>query len=184
MHENLQPNLVLVGFMGTGKTVVGAQLAKRLGWPFVDTDALIEQAAGMSIPRIFATRGEVAFRAQEREVCKQVADKARTVIATGGGILLDLANRDALQEHGVLVLLTADPAEIARRLWESADHEERPLLGADPAGRVEELLRERAPVYSSVSFKVDTTGLSHHEVGDRVLELYASVLRRRMNSCP
>lgn len=184
MHENLQPNLVLVGFMGTGKTAVGAQLAGRLGWPLVDTDALIEKEAGMTVAQIFSTRGEAAFRDMEREVCKRVANKARTVIATGGGMLLDPANRDALQEHGVLILLTADAAEIARRLEEGVEADERPLLGADPVRRIEELLKEREPVYSSVSFKVDTTLLSPREVGERALELYASVLRRRMNSCP
>ncbi len=171
------PNLVLAGFMGTGKTTIGALLAGRLGRPFIDTDGLVEQEAGMTISDIFATQGEPAFRALERQACKKAASYAGLVIGTGGGALLDSENRHALEQSGIIVLLTCGCDALVNRLRESAVRGERPLLGSDRPARVAELLNAREPVYSSIPLRVDTTRLAPAEVANEVLALYTQAVR-------
>ena len=109
-------NLVLIGFMGTGKTAVGRRLARRLGWRFVDVDALIERGTGCSIPRLFAQRGEPVFRRLERRWIGRVIRGRRQVIATGGGAFLDPANRSLLKASGPVIGLTARPRAILARI--------------------------------------------------------------------
>jgi shikimate kinase len=167
--EGLARNIVLTGFMGTGKTTVGLILAGRLSWSFVDTDALIELRSGRAIADIINQDGEMAFRHLERDACQQVAAKREQVVATGGGALLDPANRAALSESGLVVCLTCNPAEIVRRL--NGD-QSRPLLAGNPVARIQELLAARKPIYDALPNHVDTTRRTPEEVANEVLALW------------
>ena len=155
-------NVVLTGFMGTGKTAVGEILAHLLGRPFVDLDQVIVEAAGLTVPEIFAREGEDGFRRREREAAARVAARHGLVIATGGGTLLDPANRAALVAGGDLVLLATDPAELATRLGDTA---ERPLLVGhdDRPARIASLLAARATAYAGCDHELDTTALTPME---------------------
>ena len=162
------PNIVLTGFMGTGKSTVGRLLAERLGWSFVDTDALIEARHG-PIPAIFEEHGEERFRALEREVAAEVARGRASVVSTGGRMLLDPENEVALGATGVIVCLTATTEALVARLEHEAD--QRPLLqGDDPAARIRELLAARAAGYGRFA-QVVTDGRTPEEVADAVLQL-------------
>jgi shikimate kinase/3-dehydroquinate synthase len=163
------PNLVLTGFMGTGKTVVGREVARRLGLEFVDMDAEIEARAGKSIPRLFTEDGEAAFRRMEAALCHELAARSGLVIATGGGALVDPANRAAMMASGVVVCLACDPDEILRRLEPTGG---RPLLAVpDPGAEIERLLSARRGAHAAIPWQVDTSALSIAEVVHRVLAL-------------
>lgn len=168
------PHLVLVGLMGTGKSTVGAACAQALGRPFVDTDDLVAVAAGASVEEIFATQGEAAFRAYERAAVAEACERAEpTVIACGGGVVLDPANRDRLRRAGHVVLLTASPEALAARVGRGRG---RPLLAGDAEGTLERLGRERAEAYAAAAeVTVDTTGRSIAEVTGAVLDEWARV---------
>ena len=149
-HEQTvdEPNVVLTGFMGTGKTTVGRVLAQRLGRPFVDTDALIEERHG-PIPEIFAELGEDRFRELERAVATELSAQRGLVVSTGGRMLLDPVNAAALQSSGLVVCLVAPAEEILRRV-SAVGVEDRPLLHvADPRARIIELLEERQSGYAA-----------------------------------
>lgn len=148
-------NLVLCGFMGTGKTVVGRALASLLGRPFVDLDDEISARAGLSVREIFDHEGESGFRQREAQVVAEFAPAAGRVLATGGGALMDPDSRQALEDGGTLVLLTAEPEHVARRLQGDAS---RPLLAdADqPVARIAELMSARADVYAGLDVVVST----------------------------
>jgi shikimate kinase len=162
----LPPNIVLTGFMGTGKSTVGRRLADRLGRPFIDTDALIEQREG-PIAEIFAEHGEQHFRDLEREVAAEVGRRRGAVVATGGRMLLDPANEAALRASGVIVCLHASAEALLARL--AGEAAERPLLrGSDPAARIRDLLTERAAGYARFP-QVHTDGLDPDQVADAVL---------------
>ena len=164
--------LVLCGFMGTGKTTVGRVLAERMGGRFVDLDDVLEQRFGMPVRRIFEARGERVFRDAEREACAQVGALGATVVAVGGGAVLDPVNRKALAAFGSLVCLTASVAELERRL---SDTRSRPLLQGDVplARRIRALLDERRDAYEVVSFQVDTTGRTPQRICDAILSSLA-----------
>ena len=164
-------NLVLTGFMGTGKTRIGQEVARCLGRDFVDMDAEIEARAGKPIPRIFAEDGEAAFRAMEADLCQELGSQTSQVIATGGGALLSAANREAMMHRGTVVCLTCDADEIERRLSEG-DAPARPLLGVpDPRAEIGRLLAARQDAYAAIPWQVDTTGLPVGEVVERVIQL-------------
>ena len=164
-------NIVLTGFMGTGKTAVGREVARRLARPFVDMDAEIEARVGKSIPCIFAEDGEGAFRRMETTLCKELSAQQGLVIATGGGALVDPANRALMMENGAVVCLTCDVDEILRRV-NSASDSDRPLLDvADPRAEIERLLELRHEAYAAVPWQIDTTDLSVEEVIARVMEI-------------
>ena len=165
-------NIVLAGFMGTGKTGVGMIVAGRLGWPFVDTDELIEQQAGRNIADIINDDGEAAFRQMEQVVCKQVAAGRGQVIASGGGMLLNANNRAALEESGLLVCLTCQPEEIALRL--NGD-QSRPLLEGDSLARIRQLLKSRQPIYDALPNHIDTTHINLEQVANEVLALWQAM---------
>ena len=152
-------NIALTGMMGSGKSSVGIALAECLGWRFVDTDAAIVAATGRAISEIFATEGEEAFRNLETSaLCNAVAGE-QAVIATGGGAILRLRNREILWSRCWVVWLAASPAEHARRVLQS---ERRPVLDrySDPVEGARELLAAREPFYSLAHHTVDTTGLT------------------------
>jgi len=172
--------IVLTGFMGTGKTVVGRRLATRLGRELLDTDVLIERATGRSVREIFASDGEPRFRELERAAVAQACSAGDVVVSTGGGTLIDERNFQALAGDGLLVCLTATPRTIARRVRGSVH--ERPLLHGHPSltGRIRELLDARQPMYARVPLQIDTSSLSIDEV---VAEL-ATQLERAQRDQP
>lgn len=161
-------NIILTGFMGTGKSTVGRIIADRLGMPFVDTDIEIEAAHG-PIPTIFADQGEARFRELERALVADLADRPRPiVIAAGGGLLLDADNATTLASTGPVFALTADPAEIVRRVTPDGLGM-RPLLGEDPVESVLRLLGERAVVYDAFK-RVCTDGRDPEAVATEIIE--------------
>ena len=140
-------NVVLTGFMGTGKTTVGRVLADQLGFEFVDTDAVIERRHG-PIKEIFTERGEEGFRAIERNLAAELSEKSRLVISTGGRMMLDPANVESLSRNGRVFCLVATPEVILERVTSDETRVERPLLSVpDPHQRIIELLGERDPEY-------------------------------------
>ena len=169
--DEVLPNLVLTGFMATGKTSVGREVARRLGRRFVDMDAEIEARAGRPIPRIFAEDGEAEFRRMEAALISELSRQTNLVIATGGGALVDSANRATMARSGTIICLTCDAEDIVRRVA-AQGNTLRPLLEvADPLAEVERLLEARREAYAAVPWHVDTTGLSVQEAADRVLDL-------------
>jgi shikimate kinase len=163
-------NIVLVGFMGTGKTSVGRRLADALGLEFLDMDHVIEQRAGKPISRIFAEDGESHFRALERSLARELSARGSLVIATGGGIVLDPDNIRDFSSSGLVVCLLACPEAILARV-EKETH--RPLLaGGDKLQKIRALLESRRALYEAIPARVDTNGLSAEQVADRVLALY------------
>lgn len=172
-----EPNLILAGFMGTGKSTVGATLAQMMHRTFADTDVLIEHEAGMTVSEIFTVHGEAAFRVFERNACRQVAENSGQVVAIGGGALLDRHSRAILEASGVLVLLSCRADILVQRLAESAARGERPLLKGEIHETVSRLLEERHPVYSSVGLQVDTTCRTSEQVAKAVLVLYRRAVR-------
>jgi shikimate kinase len=166
----MKTSVALIGFMGTGKTVVGRSLAARLGKEFIEMDALIEKKAGKSIPEIFRQEGEIGFREMEIEVTQEIAGKKNAVIACGGGIVLNTINIDRLRRECVVICLTASPAVILKRT--SPDKEGRPLLNVvDRRRQIEELLKFRRPYYErSADFIVNTSRLTVESVLARIIE--------------
>jgi shikimate kinase len=172
-----KPNLVLIGFRGTGKTQVGARVAQFLGRPLVDLDQVLVQEAGRSIAEIVAQEGWGAFRQREKDLVARYAAGRGQVLATGGGVILDPENVQALREHGVVIWLTADAATIRERLCQDQPTDEnRPsLTGTDTLNEIEEVLRVRLPLYQAAAHLViDTRGRTVAEVADLVLEAVAA----------
>lgn len=160
--------IVLTGFMGTGKSTVGRRLADHLGWDFVDTDHLIEARHG-PIPAIFSQDGEAAFRDIEATIASEVAMRRRTVVATGGGMMLDRRNISSLGRSAPVVCLTARPAEVLRRV--ETDDAERPLLAQrDPAAAIARLLASRADGYARFP-QIATTGRSPDDIAIEILNV-------------
>jgi len=160
-------NVALYGFMGVGKSTIGKALSEQLGYGFLDMDEEIESRAGMKIKEIFAAEGEEGFRALEKAVAKELADKDRHVIACGGGAILDPENAEALRRSSVLVLLTASIDEILER---TRDSDERPLLNVEDAhAEAEALLRKRMPRYlEAADLIIDTTEASPEQLADEI----------------
>ncbi len=174
MTREREPNLVLTGFMGTGKSEVGRRAARRLGRPFVDMDALIEEREGRTIPQIFATRGEPYFRALEAALVRELSARQGLVIATGGGALVPEENRRLMVASGVVVCLWADEETLIARLREDTH---RPLLARpDWEDVLRALLARRRPAYEALPYHVDTTGKRVDEVVDEVIHIYEEAL--------
>ncbi len=175
MSSGDSANLVLTGFMGTGKTAVGRKVARKLGRRFVDVDVEIEARAGKPIPRIFAEDGETAFRKLEAALCGELGAQRGLVIATGGGALVSFANREQMASSGTLVCLTCDVDEILRRVQK--DGPERPLLAvSDPRAEVRRLLEARREAYRAIPWQVDTTRLSVEDVAAQVIEIAKAIV--------
>ena len=164
------PGIVLIGFMGAGKSSAGRALARNLGWPRFDTDEMVSARMGLSIPEIFARLGEAEFRAAESEALRQLPDNSPAIIVTGGGIVLRPENVQALRQLGRVIHLEADEETLFRRISRRAS---RPLLQTeDPRGTLGELLRVRQPLYREAAHaQVDTSRLSHEEVVEAVLKI-------------
>lgn len=165
-------NIILVGFMGTGKTLVGREVARLLGWDFVDTDTEIEQRAGKSVPRVFADDGETSFRSLESKVLSEACSGKHRVVSAGGGAIVDSENRKLMLDRGAVVCLDAEPETIYARLTcdDMDGVSARPLLSApDPLKRIQELKSERQDFYSAAHFTVTTDELTVEEVAQKVL---------------
>lgn len=161
-------HIVLAGFMGTGKTTVGRLLAERLGWPFIDTDRVIEQRAGCSIADLFARQGEAAFRALEAAVCAEVAMSEQSVIATGGGALLHTPTRNLFTARGLVVCLGCALETIIQRVGHDPA---RPLFSAD-LERLAALYAARAAHYHSLPHWIDTTGRTPAHITEEIVRLW------------
>jgi shikimate kinase len=165
-------NIVLVGPMGAGKTSTGRALAARLGRPFVDLDAVIEEREGCPIPRIFAERGEPYFRSVESAVVRDYAARRGHVIAAGGGVVTIAENLRVLAETGTLYCLRASADTILARVGHETH---RPLLqGGDKRAKIQDLLDRRQALYDAIPNQVETDGLSPVEVADRLADQLAA----------
>jgi shikimate kinase len=157
--------------MGTGKTVVGKELAKKKKWQFIDLDELIELKEKRTIPEIFAKSGEPYFRRAEKQVLKEVAKEKKFVVACGGGIVIDKDNIRIMKESGIMICLTASPEVILKR---TAGYAHRPLLNVpNPKKQVELLLKLRAPYYAQADKTIDTSRISVRAVVVKILKIIA-----------
>lgn len=163
-----RPNIILVGFMGSGKSSIGRLLATKLGFQFVDTDQLIVQQVGLEISAIFERHGEPHFREAETSALGSLAYLERCVVATGGGIVLRERNRALLRELGFVVQLAASEEVILQRVSRNT---RRPLLQtADPGATARQMLAERRPFYEQVAqFSIDTSHLNHTQVAETII---------------
>ncbi len=170
-------NIVLCGFMGTGKTTAGRALARRLGRRFIDLDDVLEERFGASIHQVLATAGQEAFRRAERQACAQISEFGASIVAVGGGAVVDKSNRDALATFGKLICLDASKAELEKRLAGAGD---RPLLQGkgNLRSRIRSLLDERASAYDEVGLHIDTTGRSQASVLDAIVATHRLGLDR------
>src|SRR5262249_26794842 len=150
----LEHTVVLVGLMGAGKSCIGRKLAQRLNVPFVDADAEVEQAAGISIAEIFQKYGEAAFRDGERRVMSRLLHGTPCILAAGGGAFMDAETRTLIREHAISVWLRADLDTLATR---TKGRSHRPLLNnGDPRAVLAKLIEVRYPVYAEADITVDT----------------------------
>jgi shikimate kinase len=165
-------NLVLIGFRATGKSAVGARLAQILERHFVDLDQVLVQEAGLSIDKIVAQGGWEEFRRREKELVARFRPARGEILATGGGVVLDWENVQALRKNGIIIWLSAQPATIQARLTADRPQDDnRPsLTGADPIQEVTEVLKSRQYLYlAAAQIVIDTTDLTVEQVADRVL---------------
>src|SRR3954468_20373349 len=169
LDTNNDRNIVITGFMGTGKSTVGKLVAEKLGRPYLDTDEEIVRRIGMSIPEMFQRDGEDRFRHIERRMCRFLAAQGGYVISTGGGMLVDESNRDVMLASGFVVCLNATPDEIAERL--KADKTERPMLKGDWRA----LLAKRQPAYAAIPNQIDTTGKTPETIASEIIHLWQTV---------
>jgi shikimate kinase len=163
------PNLVLIGFMGCGKSSVGRRLSGLTGHRFVDTDELIVQSEGCNIPEIFSQNGEVYFRDVEQRSLEKLVGICGIILSTGGGLVLRPANRQTLKKIGIVAWLDATPDALFERAMRSG---KRPLLQTeDPRKTFDDLLSVRQEVYNlTADFRIDSTRLSHDQAAQMLLD--------------
>jgi len=166
--ERVTQRVLLVGMMGAGKTTVGRELSRRLGWSYFDSDAMVEAHTGKTVPEIFEERGEAAFRAEEsRALAEAVTSDGPAVVSVAGGAVLDPDNRRRLADGGTVVWLRADVETLARRVGAGRG---RPLLSPDPDTALRRLYEQRRPVYEEVAdVVVDVDDRSAAEVAEAIL---------------
>ena len=164
-----QRSVVLVGMMGAGKSSIGRRLALRLGMPFVDADTEIEKAASMTIPDIFAVRGEGEFRAGEARVIHRLLESGPQVLATGGGAFMNADTRVEIGAKGISVWLKAELDVLIKRIRRRHD---RPLLTTtdDPAATLRDLIAVRYPTYAEAELTVQSRDVPHEKIVDEIIE--------------
>ena len=173
--EKAKSNIVLIGFMGTGKTSVGIRLTEMLNMTFVDTDDLIEKDSGMIISDIFKDMGEEYFRDLESKITKKISELENQVIATGGGIIKRERNIQSLKKKGLLFCLDARPEVILQR---TSGYNHRPLLQVDdPIGRIKELLKERDPFYAKADHRIDTSDRTIDQIAENIIDFFRNRTR-------
>lgn len=161
-------NIVLCGFMATGKSSIGKQLAAMMGYNFLDLDAAIEMEEGRSIPQIFASQGESVFRELESSMVERMTDRTGLVIATGGGTIVNPQNLEKLKRCGIVITLTADIRTILQRVGSGED---RPMLQAeDRVERIQALMEQRAQAYAQADIVLDTSALGIQEAAQRLMD--------------
>jgi len=169
-------SIVLIGMMGVGKSSIGRRLGARLGIPFVDADAEIEKAAGMSVADIFSRHGEADFRSGEARVIARLLEGGPQVLATGGGAVMNADTRAAIKTKGVSIWLNAELEVLMRRI--SKRKHERPMLQtADPAATLRDLLASRAPVYAQSDLTVQSREVPHDAIVSEIVTLLAAFLK-------
>ena len=168
-------SLYLIGMMGSGKTSTGRPLAKRLGYGFVDADAVIEQVAGCTIPEIFKRDGEEGFRSIESQVLNAISQRHSLVVATGGGVVTKPENWGQLHS-GIVIWLDVDQAKLIERLRN--DSTQRPLLQQpDPEAALENLLQQRRPLYGEADLTVMINDETPDDVADGILQLLPTLIQ-------
>ncbi len=166
-------SIVLVGMMGAGKSSIGRRLASDLNLPFVDADAAIESAAGMSIPEIFEAHGEPYFRSGEARVIARLLESGPQVLASGGGAFINPQTRELIRARGVSVWLKADLDVLLRRIKRRSD---RPLLRTDdPERTLQRLIEERYPIYAEADVTIQSRDVSHEAI---VADIMAGLAER------
>lgn len=167
-------HVMLVGFMGAGKSTVGRMLSDALGWPFYDLDDIVTQRAGRTVSEIFSLHGESTFRALEHGALAELVGGAPAVIACGGGVVLDSDNRRLLHATGLTVYLRVDATEALKRI---GDPTSRPLLaGQDGESRAESLLAAREDLYQAVAdVTIETVGLTARDATDAIIRALQEV---------
>jgi len=162
-------NIILVGFMGTGKTTIATKLSHRLKMRYVSTDDLIEKKEKRTINEIFTRSGEDYFRNVESEIIRQIADSENVVIDAGGGAVIREENMGCLKSNGIVIRLTADPEIIMQR---TKKYKHRPLLNVeDPKRKILDLLAKRARTYAKADYTFDTGKLTIEQVVDKITEI-------------
>ncbi len=165
----MRKNIIITGFMGTGKSVVAKELARKLKMEYVDMDQVIEKQQGLTIPDIFTKYGEKYFREQENKLVKELSKKENMVISTGGGTLISSDNTRILSQKGKMICLYADSQAIYNRVKRKNN---RPLLnGENILDKINHLLKERKKVYDNIKWKIDTTNFTTQEVVDKIINL-------------
>jgi len=168
-RSQLMRNIILVGFMGAGKSVVGKLLAKKLNIDFVESDEMIETREKMPIKDIFEKKGEPYFRKVEKEIVKEASLRKNSVISAGGGAIIDEDNFKNLKSSGIIICLKASPETILKRI---KDLKTRPLLNVpDPKKQIEELLEKRKPYYNKADFSIETDELNSEQVVKKIMDL-------------
>jgi shikimate kinase len=161
-------NIILTGFMGTGKTAVGKELSRLLNMKLIDVDTEIEKSEKMTINEIFIRFGEKRFREIETEIVKKVSQNKNIIISTGGGVVLKQENIDILKKNGVIVCLTASPETILNR---TGNDNNRPLLQVEnPLKRIKELINFRKPYYEKADIMIDTEGKNPLQIAEEIIE--------------
>ncbi len=164
--------IVLTGFMGTGKTSVGREISRKLGYRFIDTDVLIEEREGCAISLIFKKKGENYFRKLEEDVVEVVSKEKNVVIATGGGVIKNSKNVENLRRKGIIVLLKASPEIILKRIMTEGG--KRPLLEVEePLNEIKKLLKERMELYKQGDTSIDTDYITPEETAEEIIEEFA-----------
>ncbi len=165
----MKNNIALIGFMGTGKTAVGRILAKKLKLEFIETDSVIENKTGQTIPQIFTDQGEMGFRELEIQAVKEIAYKQHAVIACGGGLVLNWINIDRLRQNAVVVNLTASPLVTLKRITRQVG--QRPLLDVtDPITTIRDMIKFRKPFYERASdININTSKLTPEAVAEEIV---------------
>jgi shikimate kinase len=167
-------SIVLIGMMGAGKSSIGKRLAARLGIPFADADAAIEEAAGMSIPDIFDAHGEPSFRSGEARVIARLLENGPQVLATGGGSFVNPETRAKIHEKGISIWLKADMEVLLRRVKR---RENRPLLrNDDPAATLTALIADREPHYSQANLTVTSRDVPHEVIVEEIVTMLCGKL--------
>ncbi|NEW05406.1 shikimate kinase [Paenibacillus sp. SYP-B3998] len=159
-------NIVLVGFMGTGKSTVGQKLAERLGWSFLDSDAVVEHQQQTTIAELFSNYGEAHFRALESKALEHILTQQGQVLATGGGAVLAESNRVCMLSQGFVVALQAAPSVIIERV---RTDESRPLLQGNLDDQVYKLLEQRKHAYDFAHTTIDTTELTVEQIAEEIV---------------
>jgi shikimate kinase len=166
-------NIVLVGFMGSGKTTVGKLIAEKTGMTLLDMDSIITDRAGKTINEIFADEGEAHFRALERSLAQELAATQGNIISTGGGIVLNAQNITDFEKTGLVVCLLVDAETVRDRVKHDSS---RPLLAGDKETKIIQLLESRETLYESIAHKIDTSGRPSPEpTAQEIIDLYHSI---------